>query len=108
MTHARDPVEDTRRLLRPGSGGRREILRDLTLLGLPIMGHVTAKRSGHGQHLAFLQALVKQPQCWTIVELKPKGEEKILSSRREAVNPLFDFPFAKGAKIMADACLATA
>jgi 4-amino-4-deoxy-L-arabinose transferase-like glycosyltransferase len=34
MTHARDPVEDTRRLLRPGSGGRREIVRDLTLLGL--------------------------------------------------------------------------
>ena len=30
----RDPVEDTRRLLRPRSGGRREVVRDLTLLGL--------------------------------------------------------------------------
>ena len=34
MTLARDPVEDTRRLLRPGLGGRREIVRDLILLGL--------------------------------------------------------------------------
>jgi len=45
-----------------------DLLGDLALLGCSLMGHVTAKRSGHGQHLAFMQEIAKHPDCWEIVE----------------------------------------
>jgi UDP-3-O-[3-hydroxymyristoyl] N-acetylglucosamine deacetylase len=45
-----------------------DLLGDLALLGCRVLGHVEATKSGHGQHLALLQAIVAHPECWECVE----------------------------------------
>lgn len=48
-----------------------DLLGDLALLGYRLLGHVEARKSGHGQHLALMQAIVAHPECWQLVEPAP-------------------------------------
>jgi UDP-3-O-[3-hydroxymyristoyl] N-acetylglucosamine deacetylase len=50
-----------------------DVIGDIALLGSPVMGHVIADRSGHGLHLAFMQALIANPQAWEYVTFKKNG-----------------------------------
>lgn len=61
-----------------------DLLGDLALLGCPLMGHVTAKRSGHGQHIEMLKKIVASPECWQIVELEDHGEVVLEKCARAA------------------------
>ena len=45
-----------------------DLLGDLALLGCRVLGHVEATKSGHGQHLALMQAIIAHPECWECVE----------------------------------------
>lgn len=55
-----------------------DLVGDLALLGCPILGHVIAKRSGHTQHFAFMQAIAQATDCWEIVEMKKDGKHSVL------------------------------
>ncbi len=57
-----------------------DLLGDLALLGCPVMGHVIAKRSGHGQHLGLLKEIAANPECWQIVELEEHGKVVLAQS----------------------------
>jgi UDP-3-O-[3-hydroxymyristoyl] N-acetylglucosamine deacetylase len=54
---------------------------DLSLLGIPIIGHFVASKSGHRLNNLLLKELLKQPECWTIVnnysrdEMFPNADE---------------------------------
>ncbi len=41
-----------------------DCIGDFSLLGLPIMGHVVARRSGHAFHHAFVEKLFDQKDTW--------------------------------------------
>lgn len=41
-----------------------DIIGDLSLLGVPIRGHITAHRSGHKLNNMLLRELLKRPDCW--------------------------------------------
>lgn len=41
-----------------------DCMGDLFLLGMPILGHVVAKRSGHAFNNAFLKTIFSQKQAW--------------------------------------------
>jgi UDP-3-O-[3-hydroxymyristoyl] N-acetylglucosamine deacetylase len=43
-----------------------DIIGDLALCGLPILGHVTAERSGHGLHTMLLSTLLRDSRAWEI------------------------------------------
>jgi UDP-3-O-[3-hydroxymyristoyl] N-acetylglucosamine deacetylase len=45
-----------------------DIVGDLALLGLPLMGHVVAERSGHVLHAALMTKLLRNRDAWEIVE----------------------------------------
>lgn len=47
-----------------------DLIGDLALLGFPLLGHITATRCGHTQHLEFMKALVQATDSWEIVELE--------------------------------------
>lgn len=55
-----------------------DLLGDLALLGCRVLGHVEATKSGHGQHLALMQAIVAHPECWQFVEPEQCAENGIL------------------------------
>lgn len=40
---------------------------DLSLLGMPIYGHIITDRAGHSTNIRFLKYLVSRPDCWEIV-----------------------------------------
>jgi UDP-3-O-[3-hydroxymyristoyl] N-acetylglucosamine deacetylase len=51
-----------------------DIIGDLALLGMPLMGRVTAERSGHLLHAALMASLLRNRAAWEIVDLPaPQG-----------------------------------
>ncbi len=69
-----------------------DLIGDLALLGCPILGHITAKRAGHTQHLAFMQVLIEASDCWEIVKMEVKGNQSVfqqISSTTKAMGQQF-------------------
>ncbi len=56
-----------------------DIVGDMALLGCPLLGHIQAYKSGHTQHLAFMQAIANSPECWEFIELKRNGAYAVLN-----------------------------
>ena len=46
-----------------------DIIGDLALLGMTILGRVTAERSGHLLHAALMSSLLRNREAWEIVDL---------------------------------------
>lgn len=72
-----------------------DLIGDIALLGFPLLGHVVAHKSGHGQHLALMKAISAHPECWKYVEISKNGERKVLKQvavkTREAGNKILPF-----------------
>lgn len=47
-----------------------DIIGDLTLVGMPILGKITAEKSGHAVHASLMSRLLKTETAWEIVEVK--------------------------------------
>jgi UDP-3-O-[3-hydroxymyristoyl] N-acetylglucosamine deacetylase len=58
-----------------------DIIGDLALLGMPVMGRVTAERSGHILHAALMSKLLRNDAAWEIVDLPFKQKPQ---AKREA------------------------
>lgn len=75
-----------------------DIIGDIALLGCPVLGHITASKTGHTQHLAFMQAIADAPDCWELIELKKNGAHAVLdhvmSSTKAAAGSMI-MPFFK-------------
>jgi UDP-3-O-[3-hydroxymyristoyl] N-acetylglucosamine deacetylase len=61
-----------------------DIIGDLALLGMTLLGRVTAERSGHLLHAALMAALLRNRAAWEIVDLPAPH----LHSDRETVAPV--------------------
>lgn len=72
-----------------------DIIGDVALLGCPVQGHIQAYKSGHTQHLGFMQAIANAPECWDLIELKKNGPQSVLdqvfSSTRAAGDLIMPF-----------------
>lgn len=45
-----------------------DCIGDISLLGMPIMGHIVAHKSGHALNHALLKKFIEQKSCWKTVE----------------------------------------
>ena len=45
-----------------------DLIGDVALLGLPVIGHLVANRSGHALHTKLVETILRQPECWTLVQ----------------------------------------
>ena len=57
-----------------------DIVGDLALIGLPILGRVTAKRSGHIIHANLMAKLLKTRSAWEIIDY-PENSKTLNSGR---------------------------
>ena len=46
-----------------------DIIGDLALAGMPILGHVRASRSGHGLHTMLLSTLLRDREAWKVMTM---------------------------------------
>jgi UDP-3-O-[3-hydroxymyristoyl] N-acetylglucosamine deacetylase len=51
-----------------------DIIGDLALLGMPILGRVVAERSGHILHAGLMSKLLRVRSAWDIVDMPNRGE----------------------------------
>jgi UDP-3-O-[3-hydroxymyristoyl] N-acetylglucosamine deacetylase len=49
-----------------------DIIGDLALAGMPILGHVRASRSGHGLHTMLLSNLLRDREAWEVTSSSPR------------------------------------
>jgi UDP-3-O-[3-hydroxymyristoyl] N-acetylglucosamine deacetylase len=50
-----------------------DIIGDLALFGMPILGHVEAERSGHGLHTALVSRVLHDDSAWEITDTPGKS-----------------------------------
>ena len=60
-----------------------DIIGDIALLGIPLEGRITAKKSGHAVHAALMSKLLKEENAWEIVEETPTAPKKQRAARRD-------------------------
>ncbi len=65
-----------------------DAIGDLSLLGIPIIGHFVASRSGHRLNNLLLKELLKQPESWTIVNNYSRDE--LFVDRHRLSLPVFN------------------
>lgn len=72
-----------------------DLVGDLALLGCPILGHVTSFKTGHTQHLGFMEAIADAPHCLELLEFKNNGTPSVIdqfvSSTRNAGDLIMPF-----------------
>lgn len=72
-----------------------DLIGDLALLGCPVLGHITAIKSGHAQHLQLMKEIAEHPECWQFVKWADNGEEsafeKVVMTTRAAGNKILPF-----------------
>ncbi|MCK9175182.1 MAG: UDP-3-O-acyl-N-acetylglucosamine deacetylase [Desulforhopalus sp.] len=56
-----------------------DLIGDIALLGIPVLGHIEAYKVGHTQHLGLMKAIEEAEDCWEVVELKINGGQSVLS-----------------------------
>jgi UDP-3-O-[3-hydroxymyristoyl] N-acetylglucosamine deacetylase len=54
-----------------------DAIGDLSLLGMPIIGHFVAHKAGHRLNNLLLKELVARKECWTIVDHDDRDGSKI-------------------------------
>lgn len=69
-----------------------DLLGDLSLFGCPIIGHVTAVKAGHQQHLGFLRELASHPEAWELIDMC-LGDAKEVSATAVKAKGERSFPF---------------
>ena len=52
-----------------------DIIGDLALLGMPLLGRVRAVRSGHILHAALMSRLLRNDAAWEIVDMSVAAHE---------------------------------
>jgi len=48
-----------------------DLIGDMALLGVPVIGHLKADRSGHALHTKLVETILCQPDCWMLIQSDP-------------------------------------
>ncbi|MFZ5569462.1 MAG: UDP-3-O-acyl-N-acetylglucosamine deacetylase [Thermodesulfobacteriota bacterium] len=51
-----------------------DCIGDFSLLGMPVLGHIVAHKSGHAFHQAFLQQFFTSKNCWETKPVEPLAD----------------------------------
>ena len=56
-----------------------DLIGDLALLGLPVIGHFVAERAGHQLHAELVMAILENPDSWILINTDRTGSDSIPS-----------------------------
>lgn len=63
-----------------------DIVGDLALLGMPLMGRITAERSGHILHAALMTKLLRTRAAWEIVDMHKSVASKNVEKKAQKLS----------------------
>jgi UDP-3-O-[3-hydroxymyristoyl] N-acetylglucosamine deacetylase len=52
-----------------------DLIGDFALLGVPLIGHIVAERSGHALHTRLVKQILEQPEKWVLLNAEPVSPE---------------------------------
>jgi len=56
-----------------------DLIGDLSLIGIPVIGHFIAKCAGHALHTRLVEAIIKNPDKWIMLNAGKSGKDRILT-----------------------------
>lgn len=65
-----------------------DLIGDLSLLGIPIIGHFFAKCAGHALHTELVQAIIHNPDKWIILNAGETEKNRILNGKTSPTSTL--------------------
>ena len=65
-----------------------DLIGDLSLLGIPIIGHFFAKCAGHALHTQLIQTIIQNPDKWIMLNGGETGQNCILNGKTSSSSTL--------------------
>jgi UDP-3-O-[3-hydroxymyristoyl] N-acetylglucosamine deacetylase len=65
-----------------------DLVGDLSLLGMPLVGHLIADRSGHALHTKLVQTILEQPEKWMLINAEGTAAESRPRPARLTIQPV--------------------
>jgi UDP-3-O-[3-hydroxymyristoyl] N-acetylglucosamine deacetylase len=65
-----------------------DLIGDLSLLGIPIIGHFIAKCAGHALHTQLVQAIIQNPDKWIVLNAGETEKDHILNGKASSTSTL--------------------
>ena len=63
-----------------------DLIGDLALLGLPVIGHFHANRAGHRLHTQLVRAILDSPEKWILVNAGDTTQSQVLNDAESATH----------------------
>ena len=71
-----------------------DLLGDIALLGVPIIGHLIAHRSGHALHVKLVERILAQPDSWVLLNVHAQPVQALSGSAPPASHVSLHTPSA--------------
>jgi len=71
-----------------------DLLGDIALLGVPIIGHLIAHRSGHALHVKLVERILAQPDSWVLLNVHAQPVQSLSGSAPPASHVSLHTPSA--------------
>ena len=69
-----------------------DLIGDLSLLGVPVIGHFVAHRAGHSIHAQMVKAILENPDAWILLNTGEKEGFALVHSPSPFPQPVTDIP----------------
>lgn len=69
-----------------------DLVGDLSLLGIPVIGHFVADRGGHSLHAELVQAILENPDSWILLNASEEERSTLLKSKSPFLTPTAQIP----------------
>ena len=56
-----------------------DLIGDLSLLGIPVIGHFVAHRAGHSVHAQMVKAILENPEAWILLNSSDEDRSMMVS-----------------------------
>ncbi len=64
-----------------------DLLGDIALLGVPFIGHLTARRSGHALHTKLVEQILAQPDKWVLLNTQKEVGQEVSRLNPDTLKP---------------------
>lgn len=69
-----------------------DLIGDLSLLGIPVIGHFFAKCGGHALHTQLVQAIMHNPDKWIMLNAGESGKDSIVNGQLSSNPTILHLP----------------